>query len=353
MDCQEAQLYFLEYLRGELPDDLQNAIEEHLKQDTECQEHFEEVRTTWEDMKDFPLAVPDASLADNFQKMLEEEMAKASTPKATQTGGKVISLGRISAVAASLLLLIVSGWLVWKISSDNNEITATSTEKEIALSEDKNAQETETQLNQKEAPSEEEIIKEELNIPENDLEFDEEPSENMEEIREKGIITEEQRKNLPKKAPKGQNANGANTGTLKMDKTELEDLSDSQSLAFERQETPDIRIKAIYETWENTNQTNFQVIENWLYQLNNDPNPNVRLVAIDVLYSFGEDRQVQSQLINSLNQQNEPLVQIATLEFILEFELKAGKNAVKKLLQREDLHHSVRTFAEITLQKIS
>ncbi|NJO01250.1 MAG: HEAT repeat domain-containing protein, partial [Bacteroidia bacterium] len=80
-------------------------------------------------------------------------------------------------------------------------------------------------------------------------------------------------------------------------------------------ETAD-RIQAVYTHLESARGED-KIVEALIYTLNHDPNPNVRMAAIDALEKFADRSQTQYLIAQSLEQQASPTIQIATLDLIV------------------------------------
>jgi hypothetical protein len=80
-----------------------------------------------------------------------------------------------------------------------------------------------------------------------------------------------------------------------------------------------------------------------LNSLNNDPNVNVRLAAIEALRKHAAARpEVREKLILSLNSQESPLVQIALAELMLALQDKNALPELRKLMENESTNELVK-----------
>ncbi len=62
-----------------------------------------------------------------------------------------------------------------------------------------------------------------------------------------------------------------------------------------------------------------------------DPNPNVRLAAVEALYLFRDRPGVRESLVKSLSVQTYPLVQVALIDFLVEVrEAPGGRGAQER-----------------------
>jgi hypothetical protein len=83
-----------------------------------------------------------------------------------------------------------------------------------------------------------------------------------------------------------------------------------------------------------------------------DPNPNVRLAAVDALYLFRDRPGVRESLVKSLAVQSYPLVQVALIDFLVEVRETRAIEALKKLIEAGDLTPEVKKRAEQGLKQI-
>jgi HEAT repeat protein len=96
-----------------------------------------------------------------------------------------------------------------------------------------------------------------------------------------------------------------------------------------------------------------KTLEALLYTLDNDPNVNVRLAAVDALYLFHDYPEVKEGLLRSLGNQPSPLVQVALIDLIVNMRERQAVEALRMLLQDERLNPDVKQYAERGLQQLS
>jgi Putative zinc-finger/HEAT repeats len=86
--------------------------------------------------------------------------------------------------------------------------------------------------------------------------------------------------------------------------------------------------------------------------VDSDPNPNVRLAAVDALYLFRERPGVRESLVKSLAVQTYPLVQVALIDFLVEVREARAAEALKTLIAGGELTPEVQARAEQGLKQI-
>lgn len=92
---------------------------------------------------------------------------------------------------------------------------------------------------------------------------------------------------------------------------------------------------------------------NALFQtLNNDPNVNVRLAALEALSKRGQDPMVRKNLVLSIDKQQSPIIQVAMADVMLSLNDKNSVQKFQQLLKKQDLNKTVRVHLEHTISKL-
>ncbi|MEP3207857.1 MAG: hypothetical protein ABJN95_01630 [Maribacter sp.] len=86
--------------------------------------------------------------------------------------------------------------------------------------------------------------------------------------------------------------------------------------------------------------------------LNNDPNINVRLVAIESLAKYVETPEVRMGLVKSIALQDSPLVQIALADLMVTLQEKTSIESMKQLLEQPDIDNTVKQKLEESINHI-
>ena len=86
--------------------------------------------------------------------------------------------------------------------------------------------------------------------------------------------------------------------------------------------------------------------------LNNDPNPNVRLAAVEALYLFRNQPGVKESLLDSLAVQSSPLVQVALIDLLVEIREQRAAEALKALIKNAKLDPDVKKLAEQGIKQL-
>jgi len=123
--------------------------------------------------------------------------------------------------------------------------------------------------------------------------------------------------------------------------SEIHEMKEMMTLTLLNQPSPSDRIKALSNISEHK-MIDDKILHYLIEILNNDPNVNVRLITVEVLSGFSNQSKVKNSLIESINLQESPLVQIALADAMIKLEEKDSVIALQKLLERRDLNHTVR-----------
>jgi HEAT repeats len=94
------------------------------------------------------------------------------------------------------------------------------------------------------------------------------------------------------------------------------------------------------------------VLTGLLDLVDNDPNVNVRLSAVDALYLFSAHPQIREGLTRSLGRQTAPVVQIAIIDLVVAIREKQAAEALKKLVDDQGVRPEVRQRARSGIEKL-
>lgn len=95
-----------------------------------------------------------------------------------------------------------------------------------------------------------------------------------------------------------------------------------------------------------------RVVNALLKTLNNDSNVNVRLAAVDALTGHANNPTARSGLINSIANQQSPIVQASLADAMLALQERQSIDEFKKLLARDELDSNVRNKLENTIAEL-
>ncbi|HZI26348.1 MAG TPA: HEAT repeat domain-containing protein, partial [Chryseolinea sp.] len=88
-----------------------------------------------------------------------------------------------------------------------------------------------------------------------------------------------------------------------------------------------------------------EIVHALVQRMNEDPNTNVRLAALDALSKFRDEPQVKKVLITALSHQKDPVVQIALIQLLVKLKEKGVVEDLKKIVDDEGTMDAVKDEA--------
>jgi hypothetical protein len=86
--------------------------------------------------------------------------------------------------------------------------------------------------------------------------------------------------------------------------------------------------------------------------VNDDPNVNVRLMAVEALALYADDPRVREALVQSIVRQESPLVQLALAEVMLALNEKRAVEPIRKIIASPLVDYSVKSKLEATVRQL-
>ena len=123
------------------------------------------------------------------------------------------------------------------------------------------------------------------------------------------------------------------------------------ALSLLQQQSASERLKGVDWSYR-LSQPDSQVLSALLHTVNYDQNVNVRLAALDALHPSASNDMVRRGLMESLERQKSPLVQIALIDLLVDLRDKEAANPVKDLMQEAGLNPEVRQRADWALKQL-
>jgi len=90
----------------------------------------------------------------------------------------------------------------------------------------------------------------------------------------------------------------------------------------------------------------YKIVNALIKTMNTDENTNVRMAAIQALSKFSRDKVVVNALVSSLENQTDPLLQITLINILVDLKEQAAVESIKKLLEQQETHETVKKMAE-------
>ena len=95
---------------------------------------------------------------------------------------------------------------------------------------------------------------------------------------------------------------------------------------------------------------NPELVSTLINTLNSDESPNVRYAALQALEKYVDYTDVRSELVKSLESQQDPLIQISLITILVEAEERSAIAPLKDIINNEDVSPEVKQQAEVAIQ---
>jgi hypothetical protein len=96
-----------------------------------------------------------------------------------------------------------------------------------------------------------------------------------------------------------------------------------------------------------------EIVNALLKAMNEDPNTNVRLAALEALSKFHQQEHVRTALINALAKQKDPVVQISLIRLMVEMKEKSVIKELDRITKDKEMIKAVKDEAYSGLLKLS
>ncbi len=141
-------------------------------------------------------------------------------------------------------------------------------------------------------------------------------------------------------------------------RAEVKQLSDEVSsmrqmvaLSLLQQQSAGERLRGVSYAYQAPS-TDTQVLTALLATVNNDESLNVRLSAVDALRAFGASPVVREAVIQSIRKQQNPLVQVALIDLLVDLKEKEAAPELAAISKDEKIDKGVREHAEQAIGKL-
>jgi hypothetical protein len=135
-------------------------------------------------------------------------------------------------------------------------------------------------------------------------------------------------------------------------RSQVQSLHETVALSLLDRQSAASRLEGV--AWSSrVQQPDREILSALITTLNRDPNTNVRLSALDALEKFAGDGTVRKALIDSLNVQNSPLVQIALIDALVHLRDTEAAKPLRRLSGDAAVNVAVRQRAQWGLEKLS
>jgi len=133
---------------------------------------------------------------------------------------------------------------------------------------------------------------------------------------------------------------------------ELHKTSQLVTLSYLQQQSASERLQGVsYST--RMQEADPQVLDALLHTLRYDNSVDVRLAALDALGRYGKRPEVSRGLVDSLESQESPLVQVALIDVLVDLHEANALEPLRRLRQLPNVDPTVRKHADWGIQKLS
>lgn len=133
---------------------------------------------------------------------------------------------------------------------------------------------------------------------------------------------------------------------------QMQEMRNMMTLSLLENPSASERMRAV-EYVNEAKKVDHKVAEALLTTLNNDPNVNVRLITPEALANLAVDPFVREGLVQSIVQQESPLVQSALADVMVKLQEKRSVKPLQKLLHKEDTNEAIKNKIQQSLLKLS
>lgn len=144
---------------------------------------------------------------------------------------------------------------------------------------------------------------------------------------------------------------GSSTSEIMTLTKQVADMQETMMFTMLEEESVTERLKGVQMSNE-LPRTNQKVTNALFMTLNGDESTNVRIAALQVLEGYADDPVIREGLINSISQQESPLMQVALAELMVELQERKSIDQFKQLLESENTPDEVKTTLEESIGKI-
>jgi hypothetical protein len=354
---EEIEPYLLDYLQGKAEEATEYRIKAYLQQNPDFQQELDELQETLTFVEQSPLLEPEPALKMNFYAMLNDYQIQLENPKPLSFWAKINqfwteNFGKTSlAWVGVFILLIFSSYFVFNYFNNAPlaESTGLSLQKEAEKTPSKTPQpeplvvepeQTETKIAQVKPQLE---TKKELAIT-SELPLSEKPHADL------ALMTDAVNQPVVRDVPQEVISLGA--GTSKPLNLSRLDIASNTGISLDDLNIQKTDIDARLQTIAGllSMQMPEVAVNQLLDMLNNDPSPHVRMWAMEALEYYADNEEVRQKVMQSLDKQASPHLQLATIDWIVKYDLKDGSQPLKELLNQASLNPLVREQAEIALE---
>lgn len=134
-------------------------------------------------------------------------------------------------------------------------------------------------------------------------------------------------------------------------RSEVDTMRQLVTLSLLQQQSASDRLKGVNWAYR-VEQSDTEVLSALLKTVNQDPNVNVRLAAVDALRNFGRSPVTRKALVQSIPKQTSPMVEIALIDLLVDLKEKPSVPVLRNMLSKPDLDPNVRQRVDTALREL-
>ena len=143
---------------------------------------------------------------------------------------------------------------------------------------------------------------------------------------------------------------GGGSGEVGQLRNEVNSMKQLVTLSLLQQQNATDRLRGV--SWAYRVEPDAEVLAALLATVDHDPNVNVRLAAVDAMRNFSDNPVGRRGLIQALNKQESPLVEIAILDQLVEMREKSAKPAIDTLIGSPTVNPEVKQHGDWALRQL-
>jgi hypothetical protein len=143
---------------------------------------------------------------------------------------------------------------------------------------------------------------------------------------------------------------GRQQGEIRALKSELQETKAAMDNLTSAQNTS-TRIKGVQASYD-LEVPDHEILEKIYTLLITDPSTQVRLTAIQALRMFADVSDAPRMLVDALSHQDEPIVQVALIDAIVQLQIGEATPEIEKLMHSRNLNEFVKSKGELALFKL-
>ena len=141
------------------------------------------------------------------------------------------------------------------------------------------------------------------------------------------------------------------SGQVAQLRNEVTSMKQLVTLSLLQQQNASDRLRGVNWSYR-VEQSDAEVLAALLATVNHDTNVNVRLAAVDAIRNFSDSPVGRRGLVQALNKQTSPMVQIAILDQLVEMHEKSAKPAINTLIGATGVNPEVKEHGSWALRQL-